>query len=63
LAEMKALEEFKLVCEYLEGCHESPPKGFEWLGKGWVRGVWWGLLTGLVILFCGQTSKFIYIDF
>ena len=29
----------------------------------WLRGVWWGLLVGGIILFCGQTSKFIYIDF
>ena len=28
-----------------------------------VRGLWWGLLAGGIILFCGQTSKFIYIDF
>jgi hypothetical protein len=27
------------------------------------RGIWWGLLLVVVMLFSGQTSKFIYIDF
>ncbi len=26
-------------------------------------GVWWGMLLYVIVLFCGQTSKFIYIDF
>jgi hypothetical protein len=60
---MKSFQQFKLLCEYLEGCSETPPPGFEWLKAGWARGIWWGLLAGLIILFCGQTSKFIYIDF
>ena len=31
---------------------------------GWIwRGLWWGVLAGLILLFSGQTSKFIYIDF
>ena len=31
---------------------------------GWIcRGLWWGVLAALIILFSGQTSKFIYIDF
>ena len=29
----------------------------------WFRGLWWGILAGAILLFCGQTSKFIYIDF
>ncbi len=28
-----------------------------------LRGIWWGLLVFLILLFSGQTSKFIYIDF
>jgi hypothetical protein len=60
---MKALNTFKAVCEYFEGCSDELPAGFEWLKTGWVRGLWWGLLAGAIILFCGQTSKFIYIDF
>ncbi len=27
------------------------------------RGLWWGLMAGLILLFSGQSSKFIYIDF
>ena len=60
---MKQFERFKAVCEFLEGCSDFPPPGFEWLKAGWVRGLWWGFLAALIILFCGQTSKFIYIDF
>jgi hypothetical protein len=26
-------------------------------------GIWWGILLILIYVFCGQTSKFIYIDF
>jgi hypothetical protein len=54
---------FKAFCEYLEGCGSEPPPGAEKLASGWMRGLWWGVLLGAVILFCGQTSKFIYIDF
>jgi hypothetical protein len=34
------------------------------IGLGWVwHGIWWGVLAALILLFSGQTSKFIYIDF
>ncbi|HVS53311.1 MAG TPA: hypothetical protein VHD62_13220 [Opitutaceae bacterium] len=54
---------FKAFCEYLEGCTSEPPPGVGKLASGWARGLWWGVLLGAIILFCGQTSKFIYIDF
>ncbi len=60
---MKTLETVKWICEYLEGAREEPPPPMEWLSSGLVRGLWWGLLAGAILLFCGQTSKFIYIDF
>jgi len=60
---MKTLDTFKMVCEYLEGCRDDLPPGFEKLAAPWFRGLWWGLLAGAILLFCGQTSKFIYIDF
>lgn len=60
---MNAFAWFKSLCEFLEGCDNPPPPGAEKLASGWARGIWWGLLLGAVILFCGQTSKFIYIDF
>jgi hypothetical protein len=49
--------------DYLGGNREEPPAGFEFLASPWWLGIWWGLLAGLILLFCGQTSKFIYIDF
>jgi hypothetical protein len=60
---MKALETFKAVCEYLEGAREEPPSGFQKLASPWIQGLWWGLLAAAILLFSGQTSKFIYIDF
>jgi hypothetical protein len=26
-------------------------------------GMWWGILVGIMLIFSGQSSKFIYIDF
>lgn len=60
---MKYFQEFKNGCEYLEGAREEPPATMKFLGSPWVRGLWWGLLAGAILLFSGQTSKFIYIDF
>ena len=60
---MKFFTWFKAFCEFLEGCGSPPPPGAGFLASGWARGLWWGLLLGAIILFCGQTSKFIYIDF
>lgn len=47
---------------YLGGSRDTAPPGFPLRGPVW-RGLWWGLLAGAILLFCGQTSKFIYIDF
>jgi hypothetical protein len=60
---MKVFTWFKSLCEFAEGCGAPPPPGVEKFACGWVRGLWWGVLLGIIILFCGQTSKFIYIDF
>jgi hypothetical protein len=60
---MKTLHSFKMLCEYLQGCSETPPPGMPNLSSPVWRGLWWGLLAGGILLFCGQTSKFIYIDF
>jgi len=49
--------------DYLGASREEPPPGAAFLSSPWWLGIWWGLLIGLVLLFCGQTSKFIYIDF
>jgi hypothetical protein len=67
---MKSLETFKGACEVLGGSHDQLPASVsERIPLGllrWfplLRGLWWALLIGAVLLFCGQTSKFIYIDF
>lgn len=60
---MKHLLFIKAVCEYLEGLGDKPPVRVpDWLTP-WLWGAWWILLAVLIILFCGQTSKFLYIDF
>ena len=54
---------FKDAFDYIGGSREHPPLGAGLLASPWWIGIWWGLLAGLILLFCGQTSKFIYIDF
>jgi hypothetical protein len=60
---MKTLHTLKTLCEFLQGSTETPPSCIRHLSSPVWRGLWWGLLAGAVLLFCGQTSKFIYIDF
>jgi hypothetical protein len=60
---MNVLHQFKLICEYLQGCGEEPPPALKFMSSPVWQGIWWGLLAGAILLFCGQTSKFIYIDF
>jgi len=49
--------------DYLGASREEPPPGASFLASPIWLGIWWGVLIGLILLFCGQTSKFIYIDF
>lgn len=60
---MKLLILVQSVLEYLGGSLEEPPVRFQKLASPVVQGLWWGILAGAILLFCGQTSKFIYIDF
>ena len=53
----------KHLFDYLGGSREEPPANIPFLVSPWWLGLWWGLLIGVILLFCGQTSKFIYIDF
>ncbi len=53
----------KSVFDYLGGSREDAPPGAAFLSSPLWIGLWWGLMIGLILLFCGQTSKFIYIDF
>jgi hypothetical protein len=62
---MKLLDAIKMQLEILGGSRDrnAALDGEPALYSPWLRGIWWGLLAGGIILFCGQTSKFIYIDF
>ena len=61
---MKLPSLIKSLLEYVGGVEEDLPSGL----PGWLEGpffwaLWWVLLILLILTFCGQTSKFIYIDF
>ena len=60
---MNPLTWLKSLCEFLQGCDTPAPAGAKLIDQAWLRGLWWGALLGAVILFCGQSSRFIYIDF
>ncbi len=48
---------------YLGGSAEEPPGGLNLSLTSFAWGIWWGLLLIIILIFCGQSSKFIYIDF
>ncbi len=53
----------KHFLEYLGGVEDTAPPGAKLpLGSIW-WGLWWGLLLLAIVMFCGLSSKFIYIDF
>lgn len=54
---------FMAVCEYLGGERDTPPPDFPLGLRSPLWGLWWGVLACIVAVFCGQSSKFIYIDF
>jgi hypothetical protein len=61
---MKTLIWFKQLFDYLGGAADSPsPDAPAFVSNPVFLGLWWGVLIILVMLFSGQTSKFIYIDF
>lgn len=51
------------ICEYLGGERDEPPAGFPLSLRSLLWGLWWGGLGAVIAVFCGQSSKFIYIDF
>ena len=54
---------FKRAMDYVGGAEDEPPPGLRLALGSWIWGVWWAALTLVIALFCGQTSRFIYIDF
>jgi hypothetical protein len=58
-----ALAWIKHFFDYLGASQEEPPPGASFLASPIWLGIWWCVLIALILLFCGQTSKFIYIDF
>jgi hypothetical protein len=57
------LTDFRATLEYFGGSRDDAPRVFA--GRfGWVaRCAVWALAILLIYAFCGQSSKFIYIDF
>lgn len=53
----------KQLLEYLGGARDLPPAGVRVSARALVWGLWWAFLACLIVLFSGQTTKFIYIDF
>jgi hypothetical protein len=54
----------KQAIEYLAGEQDEPPANFALeLSNWWFWAPWWGAMLVLIYIFCGQSSKFIYIDF
>jgi hypothetical protein len=53
----------KHLLEYLGGELDTPPPGIKLPLDAYWWGLWWGLLLVVILFFCGQSSKFIYIDF
>ena len=61
---MSKLLWLKEVLDYLGGVVDSPPADApRILSQPIFRGLWWALLLILIVIFSGQTSRFIYIDF
>lgn len=62
---MKALTWFTTLLEYLGGSRDNLPQGVPTLiaASPLLWGLWWGALGLVIYVFCGQSSKFIYIDF
>ena len=55
---------FREALEYLAGEKDSAPSGFPITLENYLFwGLWWSILIGIVFIFAGQSSKFIYIDF
>ncbi len=59
---MNTLLRLKTLLEYVGGAAEAPPEGLRPLSPV-ALGLLWGLLLCAILVFSGQASRFIYIDF
>jgi hypothetical protein len=57
------LSTFRATLEYLGGSRDEAPRFLAGRFGGVVRCTGWVLAILLIFAFCGQSSKFIYIDF
>ena len=60
---MNTLLWLKQLADYLGGAVDTAPRGLPLGLTSLVWALWWGALALLIVLFCGQSTKFIYIDF
>lgn len=63
LMNMNLLQQLRAWIEYWGGQRDQPPGWDRTLCHGLLTALWWTILASLIALFCGQTSKFIYVDF
>jgi hypothetical protein len=57
------LLDFRATLEYLGGESDDAPPFLTGRAEWAVRALVWLAAIGLIYAFCGQSSKFIYIDF
>jgi hypothetical protein len=60
---MQLMLTIKRVLEYLGGADTERPSPLAPPLSSWMWGLWWTLLAIVILFFCGQASKFIYVDF
>jgi hypothetical protein len=60
---MSSVQAVKAWLEYLGGVGEHEPVGWPSRWSWLLMGIWWSVALIGITCFCGQTSKFIYIDF
>jgi len=60
---MNLLSWLTQLLEFLGGSRDIPPRGLPATYNPLLWGIWWGALALVIYVFCGQSSKFIYIDF
>ena len=58
-----AIQWIRQALEFLGGSRDEGPVGFPRIPGVLLWGIWWGALSVVIYIFCGQSSKFIYIDF